>query len=267
MSNFAPIEFSQRFNLYFNNLASNAAPEIDEYEKSLLLTRAQREIIKNRLRKGGNKYQEGVDDSKERFWNFSTLIAEISHSDYITDNPWWFNPNTLGNANTNKYEDFMAILNERIDGYKKISAHPAKYEKVSTLVVKPISYEEYDRLQQKPFKYPKRGAAWSFLHYNNDGDPAIYIITNPADKFDAIKYRVRGVLNPTPIITVDLHEVYGDSNLNIEGEYTPSCGSLPESMYDEVIQRAVELAKASYSSDQSGQAEMQNQITIGQRSE
>jgi hypothetical protein len=42
---------------------------------------------------------------------------------------------------------------------------------------------------------------------------------------------------------------------------------LDPAIHQEIVQRAVELAKAAYSSDQSGQAQMQNQITIGQRSE
>ena len=46
-----PIEFSQKFDILFNNLMSNAAPEIDEFEKSVILTKAQREIIKNFLQK------------------------------------------------------------------------------------------------------------------------------------------------------------------------------------------------------------------------
>ena len=33
-------EFSSEFDVQYNNIASNAAPGLDEYEKSVLLTRA-----------------------------------------------------------------------------------------------------------------------------------------------------------------------------------------------------------------------------------
>ena len=40
-------EFSQEFDILYNNIASNQAPGLTEYEKSVLLTKAQDEIIKN----------------------------------------------------------------------------------------------------------------------------------------------------------------------------------------------------------------------------
>ena len=40
-------EFSDEFDTLYNNIMSNQAPGIDEYEKSVFLTRAQEEIIKN----------------------------------------------------------------------------------------------------------------------------------------------------------------------------------------------------------------------------
>ena len=40
-------EFSQEFDILYNNIASNQAPGLTEYEKSVFLTKAQDEIIKN----------------------------------------------------------------------------------------------------------------------------------------------------------------------------------------------------------------------------
>jgi len=59
-------EFSSEFDVQYNNIASNAAPGLDEYEKSVLLTRAQDELIKNYFNPKGNKYQEGFDASPKR---------------------------------------------------------------------------------------------------------------------------------------------------------------------------------------------------------
>ena len=39
-------EFSNEFDVLYNNIASNAAPGINEYEKSVFLTRAQSEIVR-----------------------------------------------------------------------------------------------------------------------------------------------------------------------------------------------------------------------------
>jgi hypothetical protein len=63
----------------------------------------------------------------------------------------------------------------------------------------------------------------------------------------------------------DLTQIEG--TLRIEGYYKAMTCQLNEELHEEIVQRAVEIAKASYASDQSGQAQLQNQITIGQRSE
>ena len=54
-------EFSNEFDVLYNNIMSNQAPGLDEYEKSVFLTKAQDEIVKNYFNPKGNKYQEGFD--------------------------------------------------------------------------------------------------------------------------------------------------------------------------------------------------------------
>lgn len=39
-------EFSDQFDILYNNITSNQAPGLDEYEKSIFLTRAQEDIVK-----------------------------------------------------------------------------------------------------------------------------------------------------------------------------------------------------------------------------
>ena len=38
-------EFSSQFDIYYNNVTSNAAPGLNEYEKSVFLTRASEDIV------------------------------------------------------------------------------------------------------------------------------------------------------------------------------------------------------------------------------
>lgn len=40
-------EFSDQFDVLYNNITSNQAPGLNEYEKSLFLTKAEKEIVKN----------------------------------------------------------------------------------------------------------------------------------------------------------------------------------------------------------------------------
>ena len=69
-------EFSNQFDLLFNNISSNQAPGLNEYEKSALLTKAQNEIVLNyfNAKSKGNSVQEGFDDTAIRQMDFSTLL-------------------------------------------------------------------------------------------------------------------------------------------------------------------------------------------------
>lgn len=69
-------EFSELFDVHFNNIASNQAPGLSEYEKSVFLTKAQDEIIKNYFSSSsqGNSLKQGFDDSAKRQADFSTLM-------------------------------------------------------------------------------------------------------------------------------------------------------------------------------------------------
>ena len=40
-------EFSDEFDVLYNNISSNQAPGLNEYEKSVFLPKAQNEIVKN----------------------------------------------------------------------------------------------------------------------------------------------------------------------------------------------------------------------------
>ena len=71
------IEFSNEFDVLYNNIMSNAAPGLNEYEKSVFLTKAQEEIVKNHFQPLGNKYGQGLDDSQKLL--LLPLIRELKY--------------------------------------------------------------------------------------------------------------------------------------------------------------------------------------------
>ena len=95
--------------------------------------------------------------------------------------------------------------------------------------------------------------------------PIVELIVNHNDTHYNVVYRIRYVRKPNPIIVADLHSTVGE--VSIDGKSARTECELAEVLHPEILQRAVELAKASYASDQNGQLQMQNQITVGQRSE
>ena len=242
-----PAEFSERFEVLFNNLLSNAAPGLDGYDKSVVLSTAQLELIKNYFSKG-NKYREGFDESAKRQHDFSTLIKTVTI--HNLPNETQFDNRATSFALPN---DLLFIIGEVLQVGN------------ATRQVIPISFDEYTRLMSKPYKRPLKNQAWRLITQNLNSSAIAEIVPTLEDASKEKVYKIRYVQMPRPIIVENLHDINED--LYIDGEFEPSSGSLPESMHEEILQRAVEIAKASYASDQSGQAQLQNQITVGQRSE
>ena len=231
-------EFSNQFDVLYNNVMSNAAPGLNEYEKSVFLTKAQNEIIKNYFNPKGNKYQEGFDDSMKRQIDFSELITTKAFSSPSLGNTY----DKRGKLYDLSSEKIMFIIQESLDTNN------------GSLQVIPIRYDEYMRLMSKPFKEPLKWQAWRII---TDSNNKVELIAHSNDTI--ISYNIRYVRIPKPIILVDLSTEYG--SLSIDGVSTVSECELNEILHEEVLQRAVELAKAAYIGDI-------NSITqMGQRSE
>ena len=242
-------EFKYRFSVLFNNIMSDAAPGMTDFEISYYLTKGQLELVKDYINPKGNKYQEGLDGSRKRQADFSALIQTIQLDEIC-------NAQVKLDPRSSVYEfpaSFLAVLNESLsvcyDGKPQIRQ------------IVPLSYDEYFRLMSGVYKEPLKNQAWRLY---TDADQ-IELITPNVDRSRPKIYTIRYVKYPTPIIVSDLSEL--NSSLKIDGYYKPMTSQLNEELHEEIVQRAVELAKATYASDQSGQLQMQNQITVGQRSE
>ena len=62
----AVTELNNEFDIHYNAIASQSAPGLDFYEKSVFLTKAQLELVKNYYNPKGNKYQTGFENSEKR---------------------------------------------------------------------------------------------------------------------------------------------------------------------------------------------------------
>lgn len=234
------VEFSNSFDILYNNIMSNAAPGINEYEKSVLLTKAQDEILKNYFNPQGNKYQEGFDGSAKRQIDFSGLI---SVADCTSQSGAGFD---LRAKIYRMPEDVFLIINETLTtdtGVKQVV---------------PISFDEYSRLMSKPYKEPLKYQAWRLVT-EGSGNENVIVEVIPHSGETVSKYTVRYVRRPKPIVLVDLASEYGDVSIN--GVSTISECELNPLIHEEILQRAVELAKIVYTGDANGL------LQVGQRAE
>lgn len=234
-------EFSNGFDVLYNNIMSNAAPGINEYEKSVLLTKAQDEVLKNYFNPKGNKYQEGFDGSAKRQIDFSGLIS-VKEGTLLNGQAGF----DLRAKIYRMPEDVFLIINETLTtdtGVKQVV---------------PISFDEYSRLMSKPYKEPLKYQAWRLVTEGSGSDNIIVELI-PHSGETVSKYTIRYVRRPKPIVLVDLASEYGDVSIN--GVSTISECELNPLIHEEILQRAVELAKIVYTGDANGL------LQAGQRSE
>ena len=127
--------------------------------------------------------------------------------------------------------------------------------KAVLLQVVPVKFDEYSRLMCKPYKRPLKYQAWRLT--NNDVVNKADIVVGPSDILT--KYTIRYVRRPNPIIVSDL------DGLTIEGKSTATECELDPILHEEILQRAVELAKIAWTN--TGQDNLQAVMQAGQRSE
>ena len=275
-------EFSNQFDVLYNNISNNQAPGLNEYEKSVFLTKAEYELVKNHFSPESNSKQKGFDDTFKRDSDFSTIvrykIIPLTSVDVSNFDP---------RAYKIVLEDKVFItLNEQL---RLVNTDTTPATPVVTVEgvrqVIPISYDEYTRLMSKPYKEPLKYQAWRLRATDGTLSPSgesgtidnstIELIVRTADKKwaaessnNSLSYAVRYVKKPNPIILESFESVYGE-DVSIEGQNTPiivngSPCELNPMLHEEVLQRAVELAKVAWSGDQN---DIQASITAGQRSE
>jgi hypothetical protein len=230
-------EFSVEFDVLYNNIKSQSAPGLDEYEKSVFLTKAQEELIKNHFNPKSNKLQEGYDGSEKRQIDFS----EITKVSLITNTPA---PGTYVSIDERAQLfllplDLWIVVNEQVN----VQEGPVNYK----VTVVPINYKEYDRFMSKPYKEPLKRQCWRFIQSNTSA-PVIangqQIIAEIITKSNTTvgQYRLRYIKKPQPIILDNLTTW----NLSINGVTNISDCELNPIVHREILDRAVELAKIHY---------------------
>lgn len=337
-------EFSDQFDVLYNNITSNQAPGLNEYEKSVFLTKAEKEMVKNYFSAGslGNNLHQGFDDSAKRQADFSVLMktalcdkieypknyifttdsnsvvlrsvvftnTATTEDEVLPDGEYhciyqgnalqtfWAATNTVYTISTSDSSEevpdvscklkIITDASEKIDPRSGVWSFPSDVfivinealytvnSKILQLV--PLRYDEYTRLMSKPFKYPVKNQAWRLMNSGtvNSGSTStklVEIITNTWD--NVASYHIRYIRTPKPIILASLDGMsidgyYGSVNgvPTMDATATVTGGvecELDPILHEEILQRAVELAKVAWTS--TGQDNTQMMMEAGKRSE
>lgn len=205
-------EFSIEFDILYNNISSNKAPGLNEYEKSVFLTKAQEGII-TELYSGRNTTYNSFEETEEQRRYLNSLIwteecESISDSINLTsDKSYVFS----------LPYDVMFITYEvaTIEG-KDVSVYP-------------VSQDELSKIIKNPFRGPSKNRVLRLDTTNN----LVELISNyPIDN-----YKIRYIKKPNPIILTSLED-----GLSINGTYIESECELDSSLHRVILDRAVALA-------------------------
>lgn len=242
-------EFSLEFDLLYDNLASRGAPGIDEYEKSVYLTKGQLEIVKQ-YNSNLNKYSKSFDGSEKRRVDLKELIEDYKTTDAIV------NSNAIDSKLISRFytipDDVFLIKLER--GY--IEDVTCGQRQLSII---PITLDEFNEKIRNPFRKPNKDRGWR-VDYNSpdlSNNNSVEIITS--ELLDS--YHIRYVKYPEPIILTDISA--GDfvgMGLSIDGQTAAQTCLLNKEIHREILDRAVELAILDYK-----QNNLQNKVEINSR--
>lgn len=201
--------------------------ELDEYEKSVFLSNAQEELVRQTYQ-GLNVKREGFDETELSRRYLDRLIkqqavtstANINASEKINGTSTFFILPT----------DLMVITLEQLE----VTSIEECYNN-QILNVIPIRQDEYLVSKSNPFKLPsmkgRSKKAWR-LDYGNNENRVVEIIA-PSEVTPS-KYIVRYLRKPKPIILTTLAD-----GLNIDNETTEQSSELDSIFHRQILELAV----------------------------
>ena len=227
-------EFSNEFDVLLNSYAVNSSFELgqgilqlDEYEKSLLLTEAQESIVKDLY--NGKLTGEGFESTEEQRRNLDSLIntLELTSKDIskpkMSDNSEFFQ---LPSDASEEHPDVWFITYESV----LLSDESLGCKNNTRADVIPVRQDEYNSIKNNPFRGPSDKRVLRI----DTGSSVIELIS----KYKIQSYFIKYLSKPKPIILQDIT----DENLSINGETKRMGCELNTVLHRTILERAVALA-------------------------
>lgn len=140
-------EFSSQFDILYNNVTSNQAPGLNEAEKSVFLTKAEKQLVVETFNPRVDGVGGGFDGSQKRQYDFSKIIKTAKLAEITSS----VSEDNILDRRSKVYafpDDYFLAVNEIIADNKY------QYS------VLPIDYAEYSRLMLKPYNFPVKRGVW-----------------------------------------------------------------------------------------------------------
>ena len=205
----------------FGEGASKADITLNEYEKSVFLTRAQEDIVVT-FYNGHNTNGDSFESTEEMRRYLDPLVKTKVYSDSdeiegtgVSDESVFFRLPT----------DLAFITLEQVTfDTNDISCYNG-----GRVNVRPVTQDEYNKLKDNPFRGPTN---YKVLRLDS-GNRTIELVS----KYEIASYIIKYVAKPTPIVLIDLPE-----GLNVGGVNVKTECMLDSILHNTILERAVQLA-------------------------
>lgn len=205
----------------FGNQTSIRDIALDEYEKSLYLTKAQEEVVVN-LYNGKNPYNDSFENTEELRRYLDSLVRTKTYTEEDKYDSIGVSPDST----FYKLPDDLAfiIMEQIIFSDEELGCYNN-----SIAGVYPVTHDEYSKVRNNPF----RGATKYKAIRLDSGDNIVEIIS----KYKIGEYLLRYLSKPTPIILETL-----PNNLTIDGVSEQTECALNPILHNTILNRAVLMA-------------------------
>ena len=221
-------EWSLEFDQMYQNITSNQAPGLTEYEKSVRLTRAEWDV-QIMLYKGS--LGKSFEETEELTHYLDSLVCQ-----YDTSAPVSGVPHIVSGSKVFELPDDMLFRTLEICKINRDGCGPVD------AVVVPVTQDEFWRTSRNPFK-KQNGNRVLRLSFGSSEEFSDGLYSSQYSElisdYPIESYTVRYIRKPEPIILVDLED-----GLSIDGETEAKTCKLPEALHQTILTEAVKAAKA-----------------------
>ena len=232
-------EFSDEFDVLvnsyrrfkdFDKMEQLDSLEFNEYEKSIYLTKAQEEIVKELY--SGRITGESFESSEKVRRELQILVKQINYSNTNGDYPIIINTDNnqlkiledkFKHVGCKLPEDLLYIV------YEQAKIATSKCNSGLIADVYPTTHDEYWRVQNNPFRGPNNRRVLRL----DKGDNQVELVSNGTID----EYIIRYIRYPKPIVL----DYFPNETINKKFNTPQEC-ELDESLHRMILDRAVRLA-------------------------
>lgn len=224
-------EWSTEFDLLYQNITSNQAPGLTEYEKSVFLTREEEKVL---LALYNGSLGKSFEETEELTHYLSAVVSQEELTQSSCDYTHIIQGSTLFELPDNLLFRTLELCKVEVPGCG-----------IKDAIVVPVTQDEFWRTHRNPFKRENEDRVLRLTL----GDASLIRDTvysaqysELISKYPIKSYIVRYVRKPEPIILVDLSE----EGKSINGQTKSRTCELPEFLHQTILVGAVQSAKAAW---------------------